>query len=82
MKKPPNHVLAPREYEISVEDVKALPIGSRVNLHGNDKHGVHQWLKCTVAGMPQKKFLTYRDQGFLKKCSIREYPGKYYTKVV
>lgn len=82
MKKPPNHILAPREYEITAEDVKALQIGSRVNLHGNDKYGIHQWIECTVAGTPQHKFLTYRDQGMLRKCPIRDYPNKYYTKVV
>lgn len=82
MKKPTNHSLAPAEKEISVEEVRALQIGSRVNLHGNDRSGVHQWLECTVAGTPQRKFLTYRDQGMIRKCSIKEYPNKYYTKVV
>lgn len=34
-------------------------------------------------GPPQKKFLTYRDySGMIKKLPIRDYPNKYYTKVV
>jgi len=82
MKRPMEHMLPKTEYEISVEEVRALEIGSRVNLHGNDRHGVHQWLECTVAGTPQRKFLTYRSDGLLRKCSIKDYPNKYYTKVV
>lgn len=82
MKKPLEHTLPKAEQEISAEAVRALEIGSRVNLHGNDRHGVHQWLECTVAGLPGHKFLTYRSDGLLKKCQIKEYPNKYYTKVV
>ncbi len=74
--------IPPVERAISVDDVKALQIGSRVNLHGNDKDGVHRWLECTVAGLPQHKFLTYRDHGTIRRCAIKEYPNKYFTKVV
>lgn len=83
MKKPLNHVLAPREIEIPWHEVKEMEIGCTVNFHGNDKYGEHQWVTCTVAGTPQKKFLTYRDSdGMIKKLPIRDYPNKYYTKVV
>ena len=71
------------ETEITVERVKALQIGCRVNLHGEDKEGRHRVLECTVAGTPgAQKFLTYRASGELKRCAIKEYPNKYFTEVI
>ena len=37
---------------------------------------------CTVAfrGSPANKFLTYRDNGQIKKFAIRDYPGMTYVK--
>ena len=72
----------PREYPITVEQVMKLEIGCRVNLHGEDVDGNHRWMECTVAGHSGQKFLTYRHNGQLKRCPIKEYPSKYYTKVV
>lgn len=69
--------------ELSVDEVKALEIGNRVIICGEDKEGHPRTLACTVAGLPQKKFLTYRDEhGSIKKCPIKEYPGKHYKKPI
>lgn len=69
--------------ELSVDEVMALEIGNRVNICGEDKEGHPRALTCTVAGLPQNKFLTYRDEhGSIKKCPIKDYPGKHYTKVI
>ena len=82
-KSPDTPAYRPTEREVSTADVLALEVGSRVNIHGEDKDGVHRVVECTVAGVPPKKrFLTYRDgDGHIKKCAIKDYPGKYYTKV-
>lgn len=70
------------ELEITVDEVRVLEIGNRVNIHGEDSDGKHRVLECTVAGMPGRKFLTYRDpHGSIRRCAIKDYPGKYYTKV-
>ena len=70
-----------RDREITVERVKALAIGSRVDIHGEDQNGEHKVIECTVAGRGDmtQKFLTYRVKGELRRCAIKEYPGKYYT---
>ena len=83
MKRPLNHFLPPTDQEISADEVRELPLGSKVRIHGNDRHGMHQWTDCTVAGHHNRKFLTYRDlDGMVKHCQIKDYPNKYYTKVV
>lgn len=71
-----------RDREMSVEEVERLSIGSRVDIHGEDQNGEHRVIECTVAGVfrSNKKFLTYRVKGELRKCAIKEYPDKYYTR--
>lgn len=68
--------------EISVEEVKTLAVGSNVYIHGEDQSGEHRVIECTVAGTwpEMRKFLTYRVKGELRKCAIKEYPGKYYSR--
>ena len=68
--------------EISAEEVATLPIGSRVDIHGEDENGEHRVIECTVAGLfrDNKKFLTYRVKGELRKCAIKEYPGKTFRR--
>ena len=68
--------------EISAEEVAALPIGSRVDIHGEDENGEHRVIECTVAGLfrDNKKFLTYRVKGELRKCAIKDYPGKTFRR--
>ena len=72
----------PEEREISAEEAAALPVGSRVNMHGDDSGGVHRVIACTVAGRPGHAFLTYRMLGEIKSCKIRDYPGKTFKKVI
>ena len=66
--------------ELTVEEVKALSIGIRVNIEGEDQSGEHRVIECTVAGVSghDEKFLTYRVKGELRRCAIKEYPGKRY----
>lgn len=68
--------------EITAEQVAALPIGSRVDIHGEDQSGEHRVIECTVAGLfrDNKKFLTYRVKGKLRKCAIKDYPGKTFRR--
>lgn len=68
--------------EITAEQVAALPIGSRVDIHGEDQSGEHRVIECTVAGLSPdyKKFLTYRVKGELRKCAIKDYPGKTFRR--
>lgn len=68
--------------EISAEEVAALPIGSRVNIQGTDENGEQRVIECTVAGTwpEMRKFLTYRVKGELRKCAIKEYPGKTFRR--
>lgn len=70
------------ERRLSADDVLELPIGSRVLISGENSRGEEQQTECVVAGHPNRKFLTYRDgSGNIKRCSIKDYPGKYYRKV-
>jgi len=73
---------APPDLTLTAEQVLALPIGSRVCINGQNKSGEYQQTLCIVAGHPDRKFLTYRAEGLVKRCRIEDYPGKYYTKVV
>lgn len=72
----------PVEIRLSVDEVRALEIGNRVTIHGADTDGNQRELACTVAGLPGNKFLTYRITGKIKRCAIKDYPGKYYTRTV
>lgn len=65
---------------MSVDQVKTLAVGSRINIKGQDEAGILQSIECIVAMHGGKKFLTYRIKGDLKRCAIKEYPGKYYAK--
>ena len=81
----PPRILNPGEREMTFEEVKAAPIGSRVNIRGTDEDGIPRRIECTVAGHYEgttlkTKFLTYRDHGKIKKCAIKEYENKFYTK--
>lgn len=72
-----NHV----KDKLTAAEVRKLPVGIRVNLHSFDRHGVPQWLECTVAQSYRKKVLTYRDLDGTKSIKqIKDYPNKYYTK--
>ena len=82
-KNPETLVQKPVDRPLSSADVMALEIGSKVFMCGTDSEGRQRRTECTVAGLPQKKFLTYRDSsGNIRKCAIREYPNKTYVKVI
>lgn len=63
---------------MNAAEVKALQVGETVKIQ---KEG-HKPILCTIAyqGTPANKFLTYRDQGQIKKFSIRDYPGVHYCR--
>jgi len=68
---------------MTAEEVKALQVGEQVNMIGEDPEGNERSVLCTVAfrGSPANKFLTYRDKGIIRKCAIKDYPGKRYMRV-
>ena len=63
---------------MTAEEVTALPVGSRVLLCGEDQNGQQQEAVCTIAGLPPQTFLTYRLNGEIRSCKIKDYPGKEY----
>lgn len=66
--------------KLTAAQVRALPVGTRVDLHGYDRYGIPQWLECTVAQSGKKKVLTYREvDGTRAVKAIKDYPNKYYT---
>ena len=66
---------------LSAAEVKELPIGAKVTLHGRDRRGYSTKLECTVVKSVRSKALAYRDvDGRTETKPIRDYPNKYYTK--
>lgn len=72
----------PPDLALTADQVLNLPLGSRVCLNWTDEQGVPRIIFCIVAGHPNRKFLTYRSGGLIKHFQIKDYPNKYYTKVV
>lgn len=64
---------------VTAEEARKLHVGMNVNINGKDANGNERKLACVVAFNSGRKFLTYRNNGKLCKCEIKEYPGKYYT---
>ena len=67
---------------LTADQVKQLPAGSKVTLHGCDRYGMATQIECTVVQSGRKKVLEWFDKsGFqFKLKSIQNYPNKYYTK--
>ena len=73
------------ENKLTAAEVRELPIGSKVTLHGKD----HRWyateLKCTIvqSRSGRCKVLEYQyvlaGNGYRETKPIRDYPNKYYT---
>ena len=65
---------------MTAEEVRALHVGKIVYMVGEDPEGHERRVKCTVAfqGSVLNKLLTYRDNGLIRKCAIKDYPGKRY----
>lgn len=63
---------------MTAAEVRALQVGETVTVQ---KEG-HEPILCIVAfrGSTSNKFLTYRDNGQIKKFAIRDYPGMAYAK--
>ena len=61
---------------MTAEEVKSLQVGETVRVI---KEGCEP-VFCTVAfrGTPDRKFLTYRVKGEIRRFAIREYPGMRY----
>ena len=67
--------------KLSAAEVRELPIGSKVTLHGRDRRGYSTELECTIVKSARSKALAYRDvNGLTETKPIRDYPNKYYTK--
>ncbi len=67
--------------KLTAAEVRKLPEGTRVDLHGYDRSGTPSWLECTVIRSYKKKLLAYRNPDGTKATKeIRDYPNKYYTK--
>lgn len=60
---------------MTAEEVQAMAVGCRVLLCSEDQQ---QEAVCTIAGRPPQKFLTYRINGEIHFCKIKDYPGKEY----
>ena len=63
---------------MTAEEVQKMEIGRTVVMSGKGKDGQQTNVQCTVAGLPGRKFLTFRDGGKIKRCAIRDYPGVTY----
>ncbi len=68
---------------LTAEQVKAMPAGSTVTLHGRDRHGEHTQLECVVCRSGRKKVLAYPGINGLRETKpIRALDGEthYYTR--
>ena len=67
--------------KLSAAEVRELPIGAKVTLHGRDRRGYSTKLECTIVKSARSKALAYRGvDGLTETKPIRDYPNKYYTK--
>lgn len=64
---------------VPAAEVRKLEIGSRVTVHGADRHGTHTMLECTVVQRGKAKALAYRGWSGTETMAIRDYPGKAFT---
>ena len=67
--------------KLTAAQVRALPVGSPVDLHGRDRHGYSTVLHCEVVQSGKKKVLAYDWNGERMTKPIRELSGSihYYT---
>ena len=66
--------------ELNAQQVQELQIGDQVYLCGEDAAGQPCRVLCTVARRGGKKYLTYRQNGQIRRCAIKDYEGKTYEK--
>ena len=69
--------------KLTAEEVKALPEGTPVVLHGRDRRGYSTELDCTVVKSQRSSVLRYwdRSSGMVKRMPVRTLDGvvHYYT---
>lgn len=67
----------PEYRKVTAEEVKALPEGTLVTVHGWDRHGYSTETLCTVVQGPRSKQLRYFDdkQKCVKRMPIRTLDG-------
>jgi hypothetical protein len=67
--------------EITAKEVRALPIGSRVTLHGHDRWGYPTHLVCEVVARREGKGveLRYNTFGGFERMPIRAHAGRVFT---
>ena len=65
---------------LTAVEVRKLPIGTKVQLHGADRHGEHTTLDCVITQSGKHRVLSYTDYyGSRMTKRIQDYPGKAYT---
>lgn len=65
--------------KIKPEDLKKLPAGTKVILHGRDRRMYATELDCTIVQSGKSKKLAYRDvDGTQKLIPITKKPNKWY----
>lgn len=69
------------EKQLTAAEVKALPVGTEVTLHGYDRRGNHVRRDCTIVQSGKTKKLRSFDwyRGETKIESIVDRPRKWYT---
>ena len=65
--------------EVSAEDVRKMPAGTRVFLHAEDRYGRHQWVEATLVHSGKKKVLAFYTAFGLMTKEIRADKNKAYT---
>ena len=72
--------IRPEETVLTAKDVKKLPVGAKVRLHGEDRHGEHCWYDCTVVQSGKKKVLRASGPYSAMIFDIRDTANKVYTR--
>ena len=66
--------------KLTAAEVRALPVESKVILHGRDRSGYSTALECTIVKSGKTKVLSWWDLDGVHTKPIRDYPNKYYTQ--
>ena len=72
-----------RKKHLTADEVKKLPVGTRIDLHGRDRHGYSTVIECTIVQSGKSKKLAYTDYyGARTVLPIRKIEGPihYYTE--
>lgn len=69
--------------ELTAEQVRKLPVGTKVLLHSFDRHGEHHWMEMKIVNSGKKKILIANDfYGNKIIKTIRKESGRFcYTEV-